>query len=294
MVIFYDRSAQILLLKEEFPKLRSWGFRPTVFGIPISCFFGRSKCVLEMTIPREYPAQKVSFKLLNPIPHKWAQGNIIRCPNELYEKPLVDIVWEVVSNFEDYEKYVSGKRFHEDDTGSQEKYVEAFTKLKQDIVHGLNNSPQEAIAHVNSLGEERVKEALQSDTEIYRLIYKCESISDVVNETKMRLDENEKTVSNYLRNIRKKKNLFTDIFDSLDYIKKFYNEYGLDFKSNSKKTVRKALKKDIADLEEKIKLKKESLVGGKRKYEQVKDELYNCYNNLNLLYALNIALKSSS
>nr|PVC50143.1 hypothetical protein MACL_00002482 [Theileria orientalis] len=219
---------------------------------------------------------------------------LFRCPNELYEKPLVDVVWEVVSNFEDYDKYMSGKRLHEDDTGQQDKYVESFTKLKQDIVHGLNNAPHEAIPQVNSLGEERVKEALKSDTEVYRLIYKCKSISEVVNEIKMRLDENEKTVSNYLRDIRKKENILTDIFDSLDYIKKFYNEYGLDFNSNSKKMVRKALKKDIADLEEKIKLKKELLLGGQRKYEQVKDELYNCYNNLNLLYALNIALKTSS
>ncbi|XP_952511.1 transcriptional regulator, putative [Theileria annulata] len=280
--------AQILLLKEEFPRAKA--FRSTVFTLPLKSIFGRSKCILEITIPKEYPIERVSFRMLNPVPHYWSDGDLIRYPKELYEKPLVDVVWGVVSKFVDYDKYVSGKRLHEDE--GEKKLVESFNKLKQNIVHALNNPPKTAITHLNSMSDDRVREVLESDSELFKLIFKCETLSEVVKLTKKRLNEGEERLSTSIRNMKKTENIFSDLEENIKYIKQISTGHTFNFSLDAKKTIGKTLKTEIEKLRKRIKNTKESVRSGKKRYKEVKDDLFELFKRANLLNILYLSLEN--
>eukprot|EP00375_Theileria_parva_P002097 XP_764774.1 hypothetical protein [Theileria parva strain Muguga] len=227
--------------------------------------------------------------MLNPVPHYWSDGDSIRCPRELYDKPLVDVVWGVVSKFVDYDKYVSGKRIHEDE--GERKLVDSFNKLKQNIVHALNNPPKNALDNVNSM---RVREVLGSDSELFKLIFKCQTMTEVVNLTKKRLNEGEEQLSTSIRNIKKTENILSDLEENINYIKKISTGTIFNFSLDSKKTVAKVLKTEIEDLSKRIKVVKETVHSGKKRYKEVKDDIFNLFKRRNLLKALYLSLENDT
>lgn len=184
-----ERKGQIENLKREFPNLKSWGLRPVIFTLPISSFFGESSCLLEINIPRKYPKERVSFKLVNPIPHKWSKWDAIDCPNALYEKPITDIIWAIVTNFYDYEKYCSGSAAEpttpevvskENSKKTTPEKSREDTKQRNEIHNSvlkvMNNPPKGPIFEIINATDEEVDKMLKDEDATRTLIYNTEEV----------------------------------------------------------------------------------------------------------------------
>ncbi|CDR93943.1 hypothetical protein, conserved [Babesia bigemina] len=98
-----NRDKEIASLKKVFKKLAHKGPLSSSYMLPVKSVFGSSNCILEIKVPRGYPDKDVEIKMLNPMPHVWANSyGVITCPDWLRKLPLVYVVEAVLTQFDGY------------------------------------------------------------------------------------------------------------------------------------------------------------------------------------------------
>ncbi|GBE60876.1 transcriptional family protein, putative [Babesia ovata] len=103
-----NREKEIASLKKVFKKLAHKGPLSSAYMLPVKSIFGSSNCILEIKVPRGYPDKDVEIKMINPIPHLWANNyGVITCPDWLKKLPLVYVVEAVLTQFDGYSSNAS-------------------------------------------------------------------------------------------------------------------------------------------------------------------------------------------
>lgn len=296
-----ERKSQIENLKREFPNLRSWGFRPVLFTLPISGFFGDSSCLLEITIPRKYPKQRVSFKLLNPIPHKWSKFDAIECPDSLYGKPIVDAIWAIVSNFNDYEKYCRGNAVElkiskeQPKMGILEQYgkgTDPKNEIHENILKAINSPPKGPIRRIINATDNEIDHMLKSDDAIRTIIYNTDEINDVLIQVKRTLLKNEEAVNNILQSLNKRESLTASVRETIDLIKKT-GYSNINNSIASKSGIIDKIQAEVEKLSVQVSENEKMIESGHLHYENTRDRLLELRGKINRLSVLHISISNS-
>lgn len=220
--MFLERYSQIGALRQAYPMLSPKWILSRRYHLPIRAIVGSSDCILEVFVPLTYPCKAAEVRLLNPIPHMWANiDGIIRCPEWLQSAPLLSVVENVLCQFRDYSGYTKDSK-NENNTMNLESLYESNSPNPDDLDDRIKeicqNPPLEAFPVLVEADNDDVEHLLSNEDEQVKLLYSSQQLSRLLSELARVLRVNESIALSIISHASRKHKLLESVKEKMKVV----------------------------------------------------------------------------